>query len=275
MKKFLTLAFALVFSTGIAFAQSNSSSINQVGNGNDATVDQAGSQNASVIEQSAQGTSGGQAVSATAAVTQTGADNVSLLDQGAFFGNSEAIITQIGDQNSVYGTSSSNAFKQSNGGGIADVYMEGDQNTLYSLRSEAQKNDNTFDLDILGSRNDVGMTQEFGDGTVDVTGDDNDIELRQLAGANYQTSNYHTATIKIGGNGSTGNLNTVLVDQASISGGTGGVNNGATVKVLRGDLNTVGVQQFGSDNRQTIEVDGNSNTYTAEQTGDNNALASG
>jgi hypothetical protein len=272
MKKLFTLAFALVFSTGIAFGQSNSSSVNQAGNGNGATVNQAGSQNASVIDQFAQGTAGGQAVAATATITQTGADNMSLLDQSAFFGNSEATITQIGDQNNVYGTSSSNAFKQSNGGGVADVYMEGDQNTLYSLRGEAQKNDNMFDLDILGSGNDVGMTQEFGDGTVNVTGDDNDVELRQLAGANYQLSNYHTATIKIGGNGSTGNSNTVLVDQEKLTGGTGGVNNGATVKVLRGDLNTVDVQQFGSDNRQSIEVDGNSNTITAAQTGDNNGL---
>lgn len=274
MRKILTLTFALVFLTGTAFAQDNSSSVTQEGDGHAATVTQVGADNASVISQFEDGTLIGQPgdPSASATVSQTGNDNVSLLDQNAFFGNSDATITQIGDDNY------SNLQTQ-NGGGVADVFMEGDGNELVSWRfrdrrdfGANQKNDNEFDLDILGDDNTVAMTQEFAFGDVDVTGAGNEVNLRQLSGANGATADFHSARIVIGGDGSTGNLNAVTVNQASESGGTGGVNNGATVKVLRGDANTVEAAQFGSDNRQTIEVDGSANTYTAAQTGSGNAL---
>ncbi len=244
MKKLFTLAFALVFSTGIAFAQNNESIVNQSGSSIDATV------------------------------TQTGQDNYSELNQSEdFLDGHSATITQVGDENY------SNIQTQ-NGGGVADVYMEGDRNALvdWATRTKGgfganQKNSLTsFDLDILGSDNVVGMTQEFGDGTVNITGDGNQVGLRQLSGANYQAPDFHTATIEIGLFGSAGNYNEVDVNQAKENGGTGGVNNGATVKVLRGDNNLVDVQQFGSDNRQTIEVDGDLNKITAEQTGVGNGL---
>jgi len=244
MKKLFTLAFALVFSTGIAFAQDNESIVNQSGSSIDATV------------------------------TQDGQDNYSELNQSDDFLNGHsATIEQVGDENY-------SSIQTQNGGGVANVYMKGDRNALvdWATRTKGgaganQKNSLTsFDLHIDGSDNVVGMTQEFGDGTVNITGDGNQVGLRQLSNANYQTPDFHTATIEIGLFGSEGYDNEVDVNQAREDGGTGGKRNDASVAVLRGDDNDIGVQQFGSDNRQSIEVDGNSNMYTAEQLGSDNAL---
>jgi hypothetical protein len=248
LKNTFTLAVALVFTAGLAFGQSNESIVNQVGSSIDATV------------------------------TQTGQSNYSELDQSEdWIDGHSATITQIGENNY------SNIQTQ-NGGGTANVFMKGDGNTLedWSTRSRGgfganQKNSlNVFDLDIDGDQNTVGMTQEFATGTVEINGSGNEVGLRQLSGANYQTQDFHTATVRIGLYGGTSSDNKVDVNQASNGGssvgGTGGKNNSASVKILTGELNDIDVRQGGSDNKQSIEVTGSSNTYTAEQFGDGNAL---
>jgi len=262
MKKFLTLAFALVFSTGIAFAQDNDSSIDQVGNGNGATVTQAGADNESTIEQFAQGTSSGQPVAASATVTQTGDDNVSHLDQNAFFGDHEATITQVGDENY-------SAINTQNGGGTAEVYMEGDRNQLVAWDRNTdfdasgaanQKNDNVFDLDILGSDNTVGMRQEFATATVNLDGSGNIVSLSQKSAASGVAADYHKATIDVDGGD-----NMISVWQGP-DWGASGVNNVADVDLLNGSsFNTVDIRQRGSDNLSTVMVDGMNNTATVVQ----------
>jgi hypothetical protein len=244
VKQLLSLAFVFVLMAGTALAQNNESIITQNSSGSEATVYQDGSDNYSTLSQS-----------------------------DDFIGGHTATIEQVG-------TNNWSELQTQNGGGTAEVTMTGDNNSLVDWKDRTrggfganQKNSLTsFDLDVTGSDNTVGMTQEFAIGDVDIVGDGNQVGLRQLSGANYQVGDFHTANIVIGGDGSTGNHNTVTVNQASEQGGTGGVNNGATVKVLRGDGNTVEATQFGSDNRQTIEVDGSNNTYTAAQTGSDNAL---
>jgi len=238
-----TFALALVFTAGLAFGQQNQSSIAQTGNSSTATVSQSGQGNYSQLKQS-----------------------------DDFIGGHTATVQQVGSNNY------SNIQTQ-NGGGTAEVYMEGDGNTLedWSTRQRGglganQKNSRTFfDLDINGDQNTVGMTQEFGDGTVDIDGSGNEVGLRQLANANYQVGDFHTAFIKVGGNDNIVDVNQARDGGGSV-GGTGGKGNGATVEILRGDLNELDVQQGGSRNKQTIEVDGSSNTYTAKQFGTGNAL---
>ena len=225
-KQLFTFVFALVFMTGAAFAQSNESIINQISDDSDAMV------------------------------TQTGSDNFSQLDQSDdFIDGHSATIQQVGVDNYSYITTQ-------NGGGTAEVYMEGDQNSLVSWAtrqrgsSANQKNSLTFfDLDIDGNLNTVGMTQEFGTGTVSIVGSNNQVGLRQLAGANYQTADFHSATITVDGSD-----NVIDVDQAGSMGGTGGVRNMATVELLNGsDFNTVDVMQRGDDNMSTTIVDGMDN----------------
>jgi hypothetical protein len=231
LKQLLTFAFALVFMAGTALAQSNESIINQISAGSDATV------------------------------TQTGLDNFSQLDQSNdFIDGHSATIEQIGDDNYSW-------IKTQNGGGTAEVYMNGDQNSLVSFpdrqRGTAanQKNSlNFFDLDIDGDMNTVGMDQEFGTGTVNVVGSGNAIGLRQRAGANYQTVDFHKATIDVDGSD-----NVVDVNQGPDF-GSGGINNVATVMLMNGsDNNLVDIRQRGSNNTSTTIVDGLNNTAEVVQ----------
>ena len=206
MKKFLTLAFALVFSTGITFGQSNMATVDQMGDDHDATVDQVGQLNQAYVDQTDGG--GGSTGNAVAEVSQDGTENFVNLRQvsfyGQLFGDSEAYITQEGQGNNVHGQSEQDAFLQSNVGGLVDVHMKGDYNILYSLRGEAQKNGNTFELDILGDDNRVGMEQEFGVADVDIIGSSNDVTVSQLDGSiNWDTSLYNHATVSINGSNNT------------------------------------------------------------------------
>ena len=197
MKKLLTLAFAFVFMTGVAFAQNNDASISQAGDDHDATINQVGQLNEAFVDQTDGG--GGSTGNAVADITQEGSSNLVNLRQTAFFGDSYAEVTQIGNNNRVHGQTEDDAFLQSNAGGIVDVQMEGDDNVLYSLRGEAQKNGNIFELDIRGSANEVGLLQEFGEGYVDIIGSDNDVTLDQQAGANWNTALYNQAFVDIDG----------------------------------------------------------------------------
>ena len=281
MKKASTLFVAMMLSAGMAFAQSNDASITQEGDDHSATIEQIGLDNAAYVDQ----TDGGSNGDATAEVSQQGDNNSVNLRQRAFYGfpdQSDATITQIGNNNRVQGTSASSAFYQNQPGGILDVYMNGDNNKLYSLRTEAQKNGNEFLLDITGSDNNVGMKQEFSTADVDISGDQNDVTLSQLShGANWDQSLYSSATVSL-----TGDENDVSVDQngvahdASVSVGPYASNmnivsidqigdaNDASFSVQMGDANDVDIAQDGSANYSEYSVKyGSSNMITADISG--------
>ncbi|MFO8029804.1 MAG: curlin repeat-containing protein [Cyclonatronaceae bacterium] len=225
MKNVLTLLIAILFTAGMTFAQDNDATIDQVGDDHEAMIDQIGFSNTAYVDQ----TDGGSNGDATADILQEGDNNYVNLLQRAFHGfpdESHATITQIGDGNSVEGTSATSAFYQNQPGGILEVYMEGDDNTLYSMRDEAQKNNNEFFLDILGSENTVGMQQERGIGDVDIEGDLNTVTLSQLG----NNTVFNTATIDI-----LGNENGVSVTQTMDS-------NSATVNV-DGSFNSATITQ--------------------------------
>ncbi|MCA1807571.1 MAG: hypothetical protein LC687_06970 [Actinobacteria bacterium] len=197
MKKLTTLLVAMLFTAGMAFAQSNDATIDQVGDDHEAMIEQIGFSNMAYVDQ----TDGGGASNgdAYADILQQGDENYVNLNQRAFFGfpdESDATITQIGNRNRVEGTSATSAFYQNQPGGVVEVYMEGDDNRLYSLRGEAQKNKNEFFLDIIGSDNTVGMEQEGGSGDVDIDGDLNTVTVSQLG----NNTVFNTATVDILGN---------------------------------------------------------------------------
>jgi len=197
MKKLTTLLVMMLFTAGMAFAQSNIATIDQVGDDHEAMIDQIGFSNTAYVDQTDGG--GSSNGDATADIDQQGDENSVNLLQRAFFGfpdESDAIITQIGDRNRVEGASATSAFYQNQPGGVVEVRMEGDDNRLYSLRGEAQKNKNEFFLDILGSDNTVGMEQENGSGDVDIIGDLNNVMLSQLG----NNTIFNTATVDILGN---------------------------------------------------------------------------
>ena len=254
------LAFALVFMAGTAFGQNNSSTIDQVGNGHAAMITQTGDQNSSELAQDIGKGPAQSNYDGHATVTQTGDRNTSKLTQNTFYGGHDATITQVGNDNY-------SEIVTSNGGGSADVTMNGDENELLSYRLDkdfsyhTQKNDNQFTLGITGNSNTVGMNQEFGDGTVDITGDRNDVLLRQHGGgANFNQALYDQATITVDGSD-----NTIDVNQ---DGGDGarGLNNTATVELLNASsFNTVEVDQAGDYHTSTITVDGMNNQAIVDQ----------
>jgi len=260
MKKLFTLAFALVFSTGIAVAQNNSSTIDQVGNGHAAMITQTGDQNSSELRQDIAKGPAQLNYDGHATVTQTGDRNTSKLTQITFYDGHDATITQVGNDNY-------SEIVTSNGGGSADVTMNGNENELLSYRLDknfsyhTQKNDNQFTLGITGNSNTVGMNQEFSNGTVTITGSRNDVLLRQHGGgANYDQALYDQATITVDGSD-----NMIDVDQ---DGGAlaRGLNNTATVELLNASsFNMVEVDQAGDFHTSTITVDGMNNQAIVEQ----------
>ena len=225
MKKLTTLLFVLVFASSMAFAQNNDASVDQTGDDHEAEIEQIGSTNTAYVDQTDGG--GGSSGDAFADISQEGDNNNVNLDQRAFYGfpdESHANITQIGDNNSVEGTSETSAFYQNQPGGVLEVYMEGDYNTLYSLRGEAQKNKNEFFLDIVGNENNVGMEQETGSGDVDIEGDWNTVTLSQLG----NNAAYNTATVDILGSDN-GVSVTQTMDSNTASVNVSGSYNSATI----------------------------------------------
>ena len=220
MKKVIVIFGVLAFTAGMAFSQNNDASINQTGDEHEAIITQIGSLNESYVVQTDGSEGNNPNTVAEADIYQYGAQNYVNLNQRAFWGhqNSEAKIVQIGDNNTVRGMNEGDDWYQNQTGGLLDVRMEGDDNTLRSLRSEAQKNNNSLELDILGDGNDVAAAQEFGNATVDIIGDDNEVSLWQTSGANWDVLLYNNADIDIMGNNNdvnvhqTNNANNAIID---------------------------------------------------------------
>jgi len=217
MKTLLTFITVLLFTVGSAFAQSNDASIDQVGDNHDATITQIGAMNSAVINQSAdQGREGSDV--ATASIEQEGTGNVAGLRQRAFFGNAQASIVQVGDNNRVEGPNEGSNFFQNHGLNVLDVSMTGNDNVLYGLQGEGQKNANSLLVSIYGDSNEVGSFQHYGSANVNIDGDLNEVLLSQrsslssteqtanidLIGSDnfvdvFQTGDSHTATIDVMG----------------------------------------------------------------------------
>jgi len=127
MKKLLTLAFAFVFMTGVAFAQSNEATVSQTGNNDEVTVDQIGELNEAVISQS------GNFNEATAYIDQEGTSNfLGFTQTGA--GDHQATLTQIGTGNSVdrsgFSGSGNNSIQRGAGDHFATAVQDGNGNQL-------------------------------------------------------------------------------------------------------------------------------------------------
>ena len=233
MKKLFVLFGVLAMSAGVMFAQGNDASIDQTGDEHEAVIEQIGSMNESFVVQT-DGSDTNKDNHGVANIHQEGDENYVNLNQRAYFGagNSIGNIKQIGNNNAVRGVNEGDNFYQNQEGGLLDVYMEGNNNTLRALRGEAQKNNNSFELEILGSDNDVATAQEFGNATVDIEGDANNVRVWQMSGANFDQSLYNTADVDV-----VGSMNTIGVDQTNCS-------NNAVVDIL-GSSNTATVTQSG------------------------------
>ena len=217
MKKLSILLVAFLFTAGMAFAQNNDASIDQVGDNHDATITQIGAMNSALVLQTADDGREGSDV-ATATIEQEGTGNVAGLRQRAFYGNAQATIVQVGDNNRVEGPNEGTNFYQNHGLNVLDVNMNGDDNVLYGLQGEGQKNANSLLVSIYGNSNEVGSFQHYGSADINIDGDLNEVLLSQrsshpsteqtanidLLGSDnfvdvFQTGDSHTATVDVMG----------------------------------------------------------------------------
>jgi hypothetical protein len=304
MKKLLTLAFAFVFMTGVAFAQDNDATVEQDGDDNGATVEQTGASNAATILQgfNGQGQNGAEALirqvgddnSATIkqrawggrdndhTVMQTGSDNEASID--AFNGANMGSITQTGDLNE--GKIQHGAAKF----GEAVIEQNGDDNYARARQFSGDGNDATIkqgNAAYVSSGNEGDIRQE-GDGNdasfVLTRGDDNDVAIDQLGDNNYSeySVKYGDANdidVTVDGNSNRTRL--------SIDAGWGSRSSGNMITVekygdtnyltgsIEGDGNMVDIFQDGNDNRvgtswytkDGVAISGDGNMVDVMQTG--------
>ncbi len=231
MKRILTLAIALVFTTGMAFAQANQATVTQTGNGSDAAITQTGqaqtstveqiggNDNAATVIQNAEASSYGPGAQ-TSSILQNGSENQANVNMqqtgGGGKGLNTAVIEQIGDRNKVL-SQSLNA-PGSNSGQHAKAYQTGNDNTA---TQEIQNGyTQSMRVDQIGDLNTSVQTVGGGSyNTVEVYQDGNENQAAQTVNGNNW--GYSSAVAKIdqqgGGNNAT---------QDMLGGGSNDLNNG-------------------------------------------------
>ena len=256
MKKLFTLAFALVFSTGLAFAQDNNSDIDQVGDFSTATVSQVGSMLDATVYQDGSSSQqrGNEAMvsqvgtSNEAYVQQLGEQNNANIDQ-AGSGNYAEIVGQTGfanDASALQDDDTENSF----------IYIDqqGDGNAAFydSYADAEQYNQSGSTINIFHTR--VGINDPAG----------SRMDVVQRDGAN----NY----VKVDGFGNVldvdvlqegGDNNQAFVDQDAPALGQPG-NLSATITQLGSD-NFADVTQSGFGHTSDVMQNGNTNTATVTQ----------
>jgi len=232
MKKVTTILAAFLFTAGMAFAQNNSATVDQTGDGNDATVTQENS-GSNIAEVSQEGDDNqidltqrnfGSAGSPghEADLSQDGDNNeADVLSQGGV-GVNTVTLDQIGDYNYA-------RIDQFWGSNNADVKQDGEENeALVSHRG-------TFDSDA----------------SIEQIGNYNDAYIRD-AGQGTGPNENNSASIF-----QDGDDNTSVIDQFE--------SNNRASSWIAGDGNTVTQTQFSDGNTQRVEITGSDNTYTVTQ----------
>lgn len=247
MKNILTLFFAFVFSSGLAFAQNNDASLSQNGNDNDAVIEQFGSLNSASIEQgfNGQGQNG-----AEASIRQDGAENDAFIKQRAWAnrGNDHSV-EQVGDENRAF----VDAFNGDNEGIVVQI---GDKN--YALMQHGSAREGFVSLLQYGYENNARARQFNGNGnsaSVEQHGDDNRADVLQ-----------------------TGNSNRVLIEQGVFGSSYGSIaeftqtgdgNYFETKQVRSIDNSVIGTQE-GDNNYYRVGLRGSDNVVTMDMKGDAN-----
>ena len=284
MKKLFTLAFALVFSTGIAFAQNNDSDVSQSGGDNEATIQQVGSNNESDLSQS--NFSNGSFLGHEAGIYQDGADNVADVLSDGGTGTNVVDLDQLGTSNDA-------TIAQKWGQNTAEVLQDGmDNEANVQHRGSYQS---SADVDQIGAYNfaeilDIGQTgsnpNTLNEASIMQKGNDNIAGILQEGDGNKAASTIgpydshrNSTNIHQDGNGNdasftmqAGDDNVVKIDQV-------GDQNDSEYFVKYGDANDIDVTVEGTSNRTRLSIDASwgsrssNNTITVEKDGNTNYLS--
>jgi hypothetical protein len=306
-----TLAFALVFTAGLAFGQNNNSATikqaqsgnqatsNQTGSGGTAFIDQKGVSNIAQIDQAGNG-------NLARIVGQTGFGNTATSTQDAATRNSQVIIEQKGDgftkpgvTAQQFGQSGSriNVLARRTGvGGDVDVTQQNGRNNLIDV--DLFGNSYVVDVDqVDGSDNKAFVTQNNGTGLIAPT--NSEAKVRQEGSRNTtrvtQDGKGHKSVATNNGDGNTlvqkqsgtnqfqriesdGNRNTFRVTQMGSGNDlyVNGRGTGPGLNTSRGaDRNTFTATQDGSDLVASGSIDGTGNRITLDQLGSDNTITGG
>jgi len=239
MKKLTTLIVAFLFTAGMAFAQSNTATIDQIGDGNNSDIEQSVSFSNGHVAATVQNGNNNQSnifqeqSSAEAFVSQIGDANISDLKQAGY---NDADVRFIGNSNILgsYSNLGSGVAFQKNGTGIFSdgfnkltLRAEGDNN-LFGLNQEAGTEAR---IGVLGNRNEVSLFQRDNNSAnstfarVDIDGNRNTVDVNQ--GTNLdetdnftridimgndnisyvmQSTSFNTARVTVNGNGNTSSV---------------------------------------------------------------------
>jgi len=179
MKKLTTLTIALFFTAGMAFAQSNDATVDQVGSDNDASISQVGSDNDADVTQS--GTH-------EASVTQIGVDNSATVLQQGPDTESSVTQTQIGNENSATALYLGRSNDWAGRDGVISQIQTGDNNTAYAVGREGAN----LSQEQIGNDNHA----QIGDPTGE-SGNPNGIR-RVMTVDQYQEGDHNTAYVEPG-----------------------------------------------------------------------------
>ncbi len=246
MKKLTTLLVAMLFSAGMAFAQSNEAVVSQSGDDNTADIEQVGDLNYTSLSQADGATADIDQVSATesfVSLSQVGASNATILQ------NNKNSVQGFNDQ---WNTPESNKLATQSGSGSTmeitqlstwnQAYVDqfGDNNTMSVFQDDGNSNvarliqdgnDNVMDIDLIGGTNRI-KGEQYSDGnmaTVIVTGSHNN-EFNNGTSFVYQDGMQNTATVTV-----------------------------------TGDFNFYDISQIGSNNMANLSLAGNNNVATVTQ----------
>ncbi|SHF32839.1 Curlin associated repeat-containing protein [Fodinibius roseus] len=287
MKKLTTLLFVLLFTSSLAFAQSNEATIDQNGDSHEATVTQTGSESEVIVDQDSHFGTGH-----LAEVTQQfGSENYAFVDQDQ--ANSEAFVTQSGSENesrSKQAGYNELTVDQIGSGNVLGAYGNY-SGTAYQKNGTGifSSDKNELSLTQVGTDHKAGVWQEHhaeadivqlggifgGNNKADVkqTGspeeDINTAEIFQLGGdlvadinqngegnsSTVNSSGFHgkawttqTGTDHTSAINQTGSWNTADVSQSSIG-------NSSTI-TQGGSHHSAGVTQSGNNNSSTVNQSG-------------------
>jgi len=252
MKTFATLSIALLFSAGSAFAQSNDSTVDQIGNDNDATTTQTGSDNVAAVQQGGFGGGLVQSNNAEAIIDQAGSMNEAYINQRQGWAGGTAVSLHTIDQD---GSDNDALLTTFNGGNSGEIVQSGDENYARGRQS--------------GSGSVLGITQTGFSNWADVdqlNAPGGDVSVTQIGDDN-------SATV-----GQKGADNTVLIEQGVYGGSTlssvvfdqDGEGNYLEAKMVRSTSNEVTGSQTGDDNFYRVGVRGESNTVSMDMEGNSN-----
>jgi minor curlin subunit len=280
MKKLITLTFALLFSAGVAFGQS-SSTTDQTGNNNQASITQDGYNDATITQTNNKGQ--GQKASIdqvyqtgvtsgknTAAITQAGSNNKAI-DLKQFGAGNLYTVTQKGMDNLIMSLPDQGVQPDGPSYNATIKMLQDGKNNIINDAAQVG-NGNTFIVNQRGDNNKADMKGQINNGLV---ADGNYMEINQNGDDNnagyahglYQEGQNNSLTLTQEGGALFGSTDVTLPAEASADGSSAviqlGIGNVIRATQAAGSNVVESILQNGSDNMLTIHQDGDASTVEA------------